>query len=86
LIWARPMNKSFEVIDPSEIEHLGRQPLLSLQILGVEAQIASEVLAGQEHAEDVDLTDVLELEKEGIYRSALEDCVNAFKLMRAIRG
>ena len=80
------MPKPFDTVDPSEIENLGVQPLNSLQVLGIEAQLVCEILQGQELAEDVDLDGVMENEKQAIYRSAREDAINAFKLMREIVG
>ena len=66
------MPEPFEIVDESEIQYLGVQPILSLQINGVEAQMVA--------------IGVLDLEREAIYKNALADCVKAFRLMREIRG
>jgi hypothetical protein len=80
------MPEPFAIVDASEIKSLGREPIRDIRVSGIEAQLIVEVLEGQEHAEIPDLDGVQDFEKEGIYKSAVEDCVNAFRLMRAIRG
>jgi len=70
----------------SEVKSVYPEPVISLQVIGIEAQIVTEILQGQEYAETPYIDDIQDFERDAIYRAALEDAVNAVKLMRELRG